>query len=412
MKAGKKTDEHHDDFSHLDEEFADAKGPPGTALLNDAMNAASPFMSKEQKKMLEMEAMVSYLRDIYWGVLLASSGTFWFVVFSYTYFFWFRRRFLLTVTLLSIAGLAGLVNLQHSKNAPRILPALFHIPRSHFPIWLERPGPALSLISAIGCGAVVGLIIYAVFGRTAVVYNNSRMYLNAQTSVPAGAFADAGRIVFNEDVNVDTHKSAGLYANDGNIYCVAAIKAEADDRVEFWAVGVDCCEAEGSFSCGPVTDEAAKAGLRVLDSRGIFPRIGGSRDYFEQARIKAEAALGLPQAGDVEPLYFRWRNTEYVKNAVEEYRLYAFICITISTGLYTVACAVGLWLAMQPTPKKKGEGDADVKIPKYGPDGLPRGKYGPDGMPLPIPGPGATLYGTLGPSAGGEKKFGANGMPV
>lgn len=375
MQGGnKETSKKKEDDALLDKANKDAN-----KFLNYAA-ASNPLLTEEERAALEAdeEPVVSYLRDIYWNVLLSSTGMFYCTCFCYTFFFFYRDRFLVLMSLACVGALFGLISLQHQKNAPRLLPALFHIPRSHFPVWLERPGPALSIIAAVSCGAVVGLLIYAVFGRTAVVYQNSRRYLNAETNLPAGAFADAGRIVFNSEVQVDTHKSAGLFADDGHIYCVAGIKAPSESRIEFWAIGIDCCEAESTFNCGPVTEETAKAGYRVNDSRGVFPKMGDFA-YFDAARQKAEANLGLAQAGDVEPIYLRWGYTEDVKNAVQSYRLYAFICIGVATGLYFFSCAIGLWYAMQPPDKKEEE---LYKYPKYGPDGMRRGHYGPDGMPI------------------------------
>eukprot|EP00929_Paragymnodinium_shiwhaense_P115324 TRINITY_DN84097_c0_g1_i1.p1 TRINITY_DN84097_c0_g1~~TRINITY_DN84097_c0_g1_i1.p1 ORF type:complete len:389 (-),score=42.83 TRINITY_DN84097_c0_g1_i1:153-1319(-) len=364
------------------------------APKGDAPKQNYHTLTTEEREKLEAEATVSYLVDIYWYILIVCIPVYYIVVTFYTFLFFYRGKSLVFLTLLSIAALAALVRAQHSRSAAQLLPALFHIPRSQFPTWLQRPGPALGLISALGCGAVTGLIIYALFGRTAVVYENSRMYYDAVADVPAGAYADAGRVIFTSTVDIDPHKSAGFYADDGHIYCVAAIKDSQQSRVEVWAVGLDCCGAESSFACGPVNDIRAKAGLRVLDSRGVFPQLG-ERGYFDQARLKAEAALGIPQAGDVEPLYLRWQFTEDVKSSPGSYRSYAFTLIAIATLLYSVALGYGLWLAMQP-PKKPVKTE-DMRLPKYGPDGLPRGKFGPDGMPFKY--------------SDKVKKFGADGMP-
>merc|ERR1719401_332300 len=66
--------------------------------------------------------------------------------------------------------------------------------------------------------------------------------------------------------------------------------------VDFWAVGVDCCDAEGaSFHCGDSRQPTARAGLRVLD--------GNERAMYTLAVEQWSANTGKPVQ---HPLFFYW----------------------------------------------------------------------------------------------------------
>merc|ERR1719291_700449 len=78
-------------------------------------------------------------------------------------------------------------------------------------------------------------------------------------TTPADARADAAWIKFSDAPqisSVDTTRSAGFKVG-GTMYCVAPIlSAQAFSggdastiRVSYWAVGIDCCNHAGVFSC-------------------------------------------------------------------------------------------------------------------------------------------------------------------
>merc|ERR1719252_176444 len=126
---------------------------------------------------------------------------------------------------------------------------------------------------AIVLSTLAGLHNYGTNMEQYWMYEEAREYHNVLPSEPAAAHADAGKITFAEAARIDTTKAVGYKA--ASTYCVAPIlDPSSNNRVEFWAVGLDCCAPRGEFNC----DDAAKEG--------------------------AEAANDLVSA--MEPIFVRW----------------------------------------------------------------------------------------------------------
>jgi len=93
-------------------------------------------------------------------------------------------------------------------------------------------------------------------------------YNNVLPSEPAMSHDDASVLIFTEGTIIDTSRASG-YKTPGGIQCVAPVLngIDFDGRVEYWAVGTDCCHARGDFSCDDALNPKARAGI-VL---GIYP---------------------------------------------------------------------------------------------------------------------------------------------
>mmetsp|Transcript_135689 Transcript_135689/g.377965 ORF Transcript_135689/g.377965 Transcript_135689/m.377965 type:complete len:352 (-) Transcript_135689:90-1145(-) len=146
-------------------------------------------------------------------------------------------------------------------------------------------------------GAFLGLYDYFKYVTVYHIYEASRFYQNVLPLEDPGGLLDAGMFTFSSDTYVDPTRSVG-YQVHGR-YCVAPILSRNTATIathgplpvaNFWAVGVDCCQRRGLFECGPVWDESAHAGLRVLDASPLqdkeLPR------YLTAVR-QAAAAYGL-----------------------------------------------------------------------------------------------------------------------
>lgn len=122
---------------------------------------------------------------------------------------------------------------------------------------------------------------------------DSNSYSNVLPSEPASGYADGGKIIFADGTRVDPSKSLGF--KDRDMYCVAPIvDAMGPSVVEFWAVGKNCCNARGVFSCDDAWDVKARSGVRVYTE---------TEEYTEAIKM-AEAFYGL---GSVEkPIFVRW----------------------------------------------------------------------------------------------------------
>merc|ERR1719421_489473 len=124
---------------------------------------------------------------------------------------------------------------------------------------------ALQCFGAVASGVLVGGYGYDAYMRQYFWMGTGRQFTGLTSLVPAAAVADASVLEF---WNPKTETTTGLVDgtrvigfSDQNLYCVAPIlsKKQANAsviRVEFWAVGVDCCTRRGSFVC----DDAGEAG--------------------------------------------------------------------------------------------------------------------------------------------------------
>jgi len=171
---------------------------------------------------------------------------------------------------------------------------------------LDRSTPILQwlgllCICAVFMGVVTGFANYSWYMKTYWVIEESREYYNVLPSEPAGAHADAGKIRFADSARIDTTKAVGY--KSGHIYCVAPIMdTYSGSRVEFWAVGTDCCKKRSSFSCDDAATADVFGGLVVQDSSFIGQK--SNFDFYHLAVKEAQASYDLASAS--EPLFVRW----------------------------------------------------------------------------------------------------------
>merc|ERR1719149_529094 len=118
----------------------------------------------------------------------------------------------------------------------------------------------------------------------------------ASAATPAEARSDAAVITFQNVkagsawTSVDTSRAAG-YRGDGGIYCAAPILDPTEAlgdimRVEFWAIGINCCDDFGSFTCD-ASREFPGGGTGVVMKEGGMPCIGCHAEQFRLAAAKA-----------------------------------------------------------------------------------------------------------------------------
>lgn len=149
----------------------------------------------------------------------------------------------------------------------------------------------------------------------------------ASGSTPAEARSDASVLTFNGVKNgtawtsVDATRAAG-YRN-GDIYCAAPILdptvALGDImRVEFWAIGINCCDDFGSFTCDASRETAGQVGV-VMKGDGM-PCAGCNANEFRLAALKAAGVNKMVSAPGA--LYVR-----YVSSASTITDLYMSQCI-------------------------------------------------------------------------------------
>lgn len=144
---------------------------------------------------------------------------------------------------------------------------------------------------AIVLATVFGSVAYRSFYSRYWLSHNSHAYANVLPSEAAGPYADAGKLIFSEDARLVVSKALGY--KEGSVYCVAPIQDDSDSTVQFWAAGLDCCGARGSFSCDDAWDIKAHSGVVLMPEPG-----------YVQAVHQAQAAFGLEAVK--QPVFVRW----------------------------------------------------------------------------------------------------------
>eukprot|EP00747_Dinoflagellata_sp_TGD_P163722 gnl/TRDRNA2_/TRDRNA2_182717_c0_seq1.p1 gnl/TRDRNA2_/TRDRNA2_182717_c0~~gnl/TRDRNA2_/TRDRNA2_182717_c0_seq1.p1 ORF type:complete len:338 (-),score=45.27 gnl/TRDRNA2_/TRDRNA2_182717_c0_seq1:107-1120(-) len=159
------------------------------------------------------------------------------------------------------------------------------------------------ILIAVIAGTMTGLWFDAQFMSQYWAYRKLVTYNNVIPTEPADTHQDAGLISFSESTRVDTRRSLGRRAQDGFTYCVAPILDESQaTRVEYWAVGVNCCESLWNFMCDDSLNPAARAGLVMMQAK--WHPNGPDYHKFLDAVKQASAVYDLMPAEH--PLLLRW----------------------------------------------------------------------------------------------------------
>jgi len=157
---------------------------------------------------------------------------------------------------------------------------------------------------AVMMGCAAG---YALYDRDMAEYwlNKSRpSRSNVAPTDLAASYRDAAAIAFTDAARVDLHRVLGFRPQEDKLtYCVAPVLDEMQqEHVEFWAVGVDCCEPLWGFFCGDVLSPTARSGAVLPGEASAYT----ARRYerFRDAAYQAAALYGLTMAE--KPIFLRW----------------------------------------------------------------------------------------------------------
>mmetsp|Transcript_35324 Transcript_35324/g.77368 ORF Transcript_35324/g.77368 Transcript_35324/m.77368 type:complete len:289 (+) Transcript_35324:115-981(+) len=195
------------------------------------------------------------------------------------------------------------------------------------------------LLLATFLGSMLGMWTYQTYTKVYFAYSEYREYNNVIASESAAAHADAGKIVFAKGTRVDTMKAVGY--KDGSTYCVAPISDSAmTGRVEFWAVGVDCCAAREDIWCDSARDGDARSGVVSLDYSGFMDVIQESKyDMYQKAVKVAESQFDIVSSPDA--MFVRWvRDPTHIQ---DEFWKMGFGVYIITILGYLVFCAGTGW---------------------------------------------------------------------
>lgn len=162
-------------------------------------------------------------------------------------------------------------------------------------------------------------------------FNARRIYDNVLPQTPALAYLDAGIVRFSQDTHLDNAHALG-YAHGRDRFCVVPIVGtQAPTVIEFWAVGINCCDQRANFRCGR---PASKAGL-VYSELDVHKELVHN---FHMAAREAGAAFGIKVSKD--PMFVRW--VEDPEKEVDQIATDAAILGSMFMGAYfVIAMAAG-----------------------------------------------------------------------
>lgn len=181
-----------------------------------------------------------------------------------------------------------------------------------FAMWLSgvRSGPLSLFALSVLClgtatlGIILGQVGWEHVYRQYWWVRTGHWTENDSAQTMAGARVDAAVVGFWNTqsgssstvagTSVDPTRSASY--KDGSRYCVAPVLSPDSIsggliRVNYWAIGIDCCQNVGSFYCDDSRSYAGAYGVVALD--GGFPCPTCNNEQFRKAVEKAEAAHGL-----------------------------------------------------------------------------------------------------------------------
>lgn len=252
----------------------------------------------------------------FWIILIVPAIAFIIISVLFNFLFYSHWHWVVLITLIALVICFLLISLR--DRSQRYLPL------------------GISMSASVILGAFLGLYCYDTYGIFVNFYRNSRTYTNVVPSEPSASVADAGRLVFTDESTVDGTKSVGYAAPNGKKYCIAPIRDFSDTaRVEFWAVGIDCCGWESEFTCDASTNPDAHGGIVVFDNMGLFNP--SNRDWYILTMKKAEAEFDLVSVE--KPVYVRWVANDELSKLSSDYQTKAtwFLIGTVIGDL--VVCA-------------------------------------------------------------------------
>jgi len=218
---------------------------------------------------------------------------------------------------------------------------------------------------------VIGFHGYFVFVQPARAME-LRTSHNVLPSQPPVSHADAVSLTFADGTVIDDTKAVGLKMVEGgpHTYCVAPILDDTQgERVNYWAIGVDCCEGVNSFYCGDAANPLNFKGLVVPDptssgdvlwssfEKYLAPPIG-RRDLFYQAIKQAEATHGVTSAA--EPMMLEWKAFDHEQLKEERWgQVHIFL---IAVGVFALLASLILMaVAANPSGEENFSSPTDLR---------------------------------------------------
>lgn len=197
-------------------------------------------------------------------------------------------------------------------------------------------GPMMSWTFAVCFAVGLGHVNYAVY-EPFVNAKFLSQYSDVTFDTDPRAVSDAGVLNFATGTSIDIAASAG-YKRWIQQYCAAPVVSTGDPAsapVGFWAVGTDCCNSRGEFTCDAAGEAGANSGMPVRPQNGD-ERIEG----FNKAIKMSAAANNLEVAKEI--VFVMWAKNPHSVGKAAWWAATSVFFALIFVGLCTCcACQQG-----------------------------------------------------------------------
>jgi len=199
----------------------------------------------------------------------------------------------------------------------------------------------LTLLSVVA-GCIYGNHNYWKFGYPLYEIHQLANYVNIDPSSDFGqSYMDSGIINFKASTYVDTSRAIAFRSY--HMYCAAPIvltplqEGVTKHPVDFWAIGINCCDADGqSFTCGEVGQEDAQSGIRLVDEEARQFLNLAVEEWSAQYKIPVRHALFFDWV--VEP---QW-NLQVLETTLESQQWYGVLVMAGVAVALTIAAYSGI----------------------------------------------------------------------
>jgi len=184
----------------------------------------------------------------------------------------------------------------------------------------------LCMVSVLA-GVTVGLWIKNEYLHRYWQLDDGQVYENISPISNSAATADASIIHFRNGTFVDDMRTVGFVAQ-GSIYCVApfGIPGPYTSRVEYWAVGINCCEKRMNFECGTAREPGNLSAVVEVPSR-----------QFKAAIQQAQSIYGVTSADSMQLLNVMGNPNDFVDEMWDEAMSIALIAMILDLLICALA---------------------------------------------------------------------------
>mmetsp|Transcript_16261 Transcript_16261/g.37512 ORF Transcript_16261/g.37512 Transcript_16261/m.37512 type:complete len:725 (+) Transcript_16261:141-2315(+) len=218
---------------------------------------------------------------------------------------------------------------------------------------LLTPHGALHGVHALflaGVGTYFGWSNYVNNAQYHCGVSQRQQYTGVRPDADAAEYRDAGVLYFEGKASLGSQVLG--YLRRGVTYCVAPVLASDENRssrVDFWAVGMDCCHGRSDFQCYPSGDHNATSGVVLKNSSSRVPLLQPRTLQEEYYTAVKAASAAYNYNTSTEPILLHWGSDvdalqhEWLTNS------FGVVLVVAGFGLVAVAsmAAISIFCAAQ-----------------------------------------------------------------